>query len=220
MFNFFKKEPKDSNIRDLLFGDVPISGWPAQANENQLEPWNLFKQAREEMERNNPEQAIEILQRIVKMEKLESRHYLQAWYFLKKFNVLPEGAFSKKVYGVVVEVGLDDGLDILAAYEDCSARYFNYSGAAVIWDRPNNSLDKVINDLISISQEVVQRIGVWENERPPQPPKGSVRLNFLTPSGLHFGQGTMEAISNDPMGGLVLNVATYLMQQLIQKSSK
>ena len=40
------------------------------------------------------------------------------------------------------------GLDTLAAYEDLSARYLNFSGAAVIWDHPDNSLDSETRGLM------------------------------------------------------------------------
>jgi hypothetical protein len=47
-----------------------------------------------------------------------------------------------------------------------------------------------------------------------------VRINLLTPSGLHFGQGAFEVLASDPMGGPVIGSATRLMQELIAKSQE
>lgn len=218
MWNVFRKKPQN-HVRDLLFGDVPIKEWQHQNIDSQEIPWILFKQASDAIELNNPEKATDILKETLIIDELESRHYLQAWHALKQLGYYPEESIAKTVYGVIVEVGLDGGQDILAAYDDYTARYFNYSGASIIWDRCDNTLDKSIHELIDISNSVVHNIGVWEGKRPSPPKKGHVRLNFLTASGLHFGQGPIDAISEDPMGGSVFAVATSLMQQLIQKVS-
>lgn len=43
MFNLFKKEKpaKPIEIRDTLFGDMPISEWPRDPNPK-IEPWLSF----------------------------------------------------------------------------------------------------------------------------------------------------------------------------------
>ena len=132
----------------------------------------------------------------------------------------PAAETAKLVMGVVVEVTLPQGLDLLAAYRDHSARYFNHSGAGVVWEHPDGSLDAFIDDLLAASNDVVARIGPWDRQRPAPPPPKHARLSFLTPSGLHFGEGPMEALSRDPIGGRVLVAATRLMQALIAKTAR
>jgi hypothetical protein len=119
---------------------------------------------------------------------------------------------------VVVEVAMPKGLDLLAAYPDHSARYYNFSGSAIIWEHPDDSLDLTIDQLLGASRGVVARIGPWDKARPAPPPRDNARMSFLTPSGLHFGQGPMSALSRDPLGGRVLNLAVRLMQAMIQKA--
>jgi hypothetical protein len=107
------------------------------------------------------------------------------------------------------------GLDLISAYSDHRARYFNYSGAGILWDHPDNSLDEPIDDLLKQGAGVVQIIAPWRHPRPPEPTKGNARINLLTPSGMHLGQGPVEALNNDPMGGAILASAFRLMQRLI-----
>jgi hypothetical protein len=145
---------------------------------------------------------------------LESRHYLQAWDFLRQHGQRPPPEAAKQVLGVVVEVGMPKGLDILAAYADHSARYHNFSGAGAVWERPDGSLDSLIDQLLAAGAKVAARIGPWEKARPAVPGAGEVRLSFLTPSGLHFGQGPMDTLQRDPLAGVVLQAAMPLMRAL------
>ena len=125
---------------------------------------------------------------------------------------------ANHVAGVVVEVGLEGGLDLLAAYDDHTARYYNYSGAGVVWEHPDASLDAAIDALLARGQVICQQIGPWEGERPGPPPRGDMRISLLTPLGLHFGQAPHEVLARDPLAGPLVAAATSLMQQLIAKS--
>ena len=150
----------------------------------------------------------------------EPRHYLQAWHFLRQLGVNPPSEKAKIVYGVIVEVGLKGGVDILAAYTDHTARYLNYSGSGVIWEHPDTSLDTEIDTLLQAGQAVAKVIGPWEQARPPAPQGDNVRLNMLTPSGLHFGYGAFQTLYNEPMGRSIIDPATRLMQALIAKDKR
>ncbi len=103
--------------------------------------------------------------------------------------------------GVVLEVQMRTGLDTLAAYADHTARYINHGGKLIVWEASGNDMDQRIDALLNAGQLVANAIGRWEEPRRGPPPKGHVRLNMLTPSGLHFGEGPFEILSTDPMGG-------------------
>jgi hypothetical protein len=206
-------------IRDILFGDLPFSQWPnGSATSVDGEPWLSFISARNQLDSGNQESAKQTLRRILEMPDLESRHYLQAWHFLRELGESPTDGDAKRLHGVVVEVALDEGLDIVAAYADHTARYLNYSGAAIVWERPNESLDQAIDSLLAAGRMVAAQIGPWEGPRPAAPPKGQVRISMLVPSGLHFGQGPFDALSGDPLGGPVIAAAMQLMQSLITRT--
>ena len=222
MLNWFKKDKpqpaKRTTVRDTLFGDLPLSEWPRDANSNS-EPWVSFVRARNYLEAKNNSSAIKELQKIIEMPGLESRHYLQAWHFLRQLGVQPSAEKAKDVYGVVVEVGMKNGADIVAAYRDGTARYLNYSGSGVIWERPDQSLDTEIKILLDAGQAVATHIGPWDQPRPEVPKADNVRLNMLTPSGLHFGYGGFETLAKDPMGKAIIDPATNLMLSLTKKNN-
>lgn len=223
MFNWFKKEKpqasKPLTLRDTLFGDLPIEHWAKDENAH-LEPWSLFVKARKSLEAKDNTSAIAALIQVTELPGLESRHYVQAWNFLRGLGVNPPADQAKIVHGVVVEVGMPKGVDIVAAYSDGTARYLNFSGAGEIWERPNDSLDAEIKALLEAGQTVANLIGPWDKERPEAPTNGNVRLNMLTPSGLHFGYGGFETLSKDPKGAALINPATQLMLKLTQLRKK
>ena len=202
-------------IRDVLFGDLPLSDWPKESAASDEQPWLSFIEARSCLSAGRLQDAIPIYQRILVMPDLEPRHYLQAWHFLREVGVIPDPEASNQLYGVVVEVALAEGLDIVAAYADHTARYFNFSGAGIVWDAPDNSLDEEIDAVLQSGSAVVNQIGPWRGARPPAPPTGHARINMLTPSGLHFGEAPFEALAGDQFGGPVISAAIRLMQSLI-----
>ncbi len=219
MFNPFKRKPK-TQPWDVLFGDLPVSQWPSEASLAQTEPWKSFVEARRYLDTGQVRQAVRVWRRILALPGLESQHYLQAWHFLRQAGIQPPADMAKDMYGVVVELDFGKGLDIIAAYADGRARYYNFSGAAVIWEVSDSSLCPLIDDVFRAGKVVVDRIGPWEGVRPPAPPEGHARISVLTPSGVHFGQAPFNVLSRDPLGGPVIVAATALMRALVAKTKK
>jgi hypothetical protein len=202
-------------IRDTLFGDLPLESWPPPTNTAcDEEPWRTFVAARDFLAEGRTADAVAAWRCITDMAGLESRHYLQAWHFLRACGVQPPPGRAKVLMGAVLEVPMEGGLDLLAAYPEHTARYYNYSGAGVVWEHPDGSLDSTIDALLQSGNKVLQVIGPWEKPRPPAPPPGQVRMSFLAPLGLHFGQGPFQALAADPLAKPVIDAATALMQQL------
>src|SRR5450432_999363 len=151
-----------AGLRETFFGDMPLPAWAA---DNRIEPWTAFSSALACLERNDQHGAIATLQSIVRRSGLESRHYLEAWQGLREMGVSPVPEEAKHVYGVVVDVPMTSGFDTLAAYEDRSARYINFSGAAIIWDAPDSRMDGQVQKLLAAGQALAHLIGPWEGQR-------------------------------------------------------
>jgi len=194
---------------------MPLAEWAH--GENALAPWSQFAEVRRRVEARDLAAAKALLQEIIATPDLESRHYLQAWNELRGLGIQP-AAEAKQLLGVVVEVGLSEGLDLLAAYADRSARYCNFSGAAVIWERPDASLDGEIDRLFQTAEVILEQIGPWDGARPPAPPRDHARINMLTPAGIFFGQAPLRTLATDPLAGPAIAAATNLMQALIEKA--
>ncbi len=126
---------------------------------------------------------------------------------------------KKELLAVIVEIGIDDGLDTLASFRDGTARYINQTGKVLIWENPADAAaNKIINNLFTNSETIVQKIGRWDQDRRPNPPEGNLRITFLFSDGLYFGEGPMDVLFEDPMAGPALNNATELLQYINEKS--
>lgn len=216
-FVALRPESIHREIRNTLFGDVPLSQVVRAHPKVQLaEPWASFHRAQDLRNAGDVEGARQAIRPILTMPDLETRVFLQACHTLRELGDEPPPGKAKDVLGVVVEVGMPKGLDIVAAYRDHRARYFNYSGAGVLWERRDDSLDGLIDELLQAGMLVAQAIGPWKQPRPPEPKSGNVRINLLTPSGIHLGQGPVEALNQDAMGGPILSAAFGLMKRLVE----
>jgi hypothetical protein len=208
-------------IRNTLFGDVPLDALVRAHPKVPLsEPWASFQRARDLKDTGDEQGAREAIRGILNMPDLETRVFLQACHTLRELGDRPPGGREKEVVGVVVEIGMPKGLDLVAAYRDHRARYFNYSGAGVLWERRDDSLDGLIDELLQAGTLVAQAIGPWTKDRPPEPKNGIARINLLTPSGIHLGQGPEEALNQDAMGGPILSAAFGLMKRLVELTKR
>ncbi len=146
---------------------------------------------------------------------LESRHYLQAWHFLRQYGgQQPPPDVAKQVLGVIVEFG---GLDIVAAYADHSAQCCNFYAGGKAWEHPDDSLDGFVDHLLAAAAAAVAETALWKDDGLPLPEAGLVRMSFLTPSGLHLQQGPTEALQAHALIGPVMQAATRLLQALTDK---
>jgi hypothetical protein len=116
--------------------------------------------------------------------------------------------------GVVVEVGLDAGLDTLAAYVDGRVRYINHSGAMSIVEDPAVLAGPVMS-LLAAAEVAAAASGPWDGHRLPPPSAGSARLTMLVGGRLHFGQGQIEQLTRDPLAGPVLQAASTLLSAVV-----
>jgi hypothetical protein len=124
---------------------------------------------------------------------------------------------NRELLGTVIEVALPEGLDVLAAYSDGTARYVNQSGKLLVWEDFNEESNKLIEDLLANSINVVSKIGPWDKARRPFPQKGFTRLSFLVSDGLYFGEGPFDVLTKDEMAAPVIASAYSLMNYLISK---
>jgi hypothetical protein len=220
MFNWLKPKPAKPTLLDLrenLFADQSFEKTFALVKDlpatSELAP---IKTACQLFKNGNRAGAVTELNKVVAITGVDSRTYLQVWYLLRSLGQMPPTDIAKKIRGVILEVHLDQGLDLLAAYDDHTAKYYNYSGAGVIWNNPPMEADinTQIDKLLEVGQAIVNNIGTWDKPRLPIPQKGSVRINLLTYDGYYFGQGEYNVLNQDPMGGAAIAAGYNLMNAL------
>jgi hypothetical protein len=206
-------------LRPLLYGNVPIEKWHSD-DPTQSEPWRSFDEARELVRRKRRSDAVPIWRQIAEADGVESRIVLQAWHFLRESGVQPPEELARTVLGLIAEVAMGSGHDVIAAYRDGSIRYLNHAGGAVIIEpnmAPANVQDAAA-EWFRVGDGLANLIGPWERSDLPKLPRGESRIMMLTPGGPRFGQGLDAELRRDAAPALFLNRATQLILGVIAMS--
>jgi len=148
------------------------------------------------------------LQTLADSSLVETRLRILAFNALTRLNVQSK---KKELLGVIVEVGLEHGLDTLAVYQDQRVRYINQSGKLLVREVSTPGISAKIRKLFQEAQPIIEKIGPWRKPRLPPPAAGQMRLTFLANDGLYFGEGTMHDLSRSPLAGPVVTAATELL---------
>lgn len=129
----------------------------------------------------------------------ETRLRLWVWCALRALGEVPPPAVARDLLGVVLEVPVRDGLDVLAAYADGRARYANHGGAVVVHE-PSGRVDAPIADLLRDASVLTSRVSTPRLRSPL--PLERVRFTGLTRSGLHVAEVGPETIEDrsHPLG--------------------
>jgi len=154
----------------------------------------------------------EALRTIAESEANEARVRALAFNRLRASGV---SVPAKILLGVIIEVPLEQGLDVLAAFAEGGVRYLNQSGKVAIFEGQGHPVAVLAKELIEVSQPIVNQIGPWDKERLP-PSQVNVRMSFLVSDGLYFGEGPFEALQGDALGGSLLAKATQLVQRVVE----
>lgn len=196
-----------NQVYELLFCD-DIELYRGMNSPADVYPWDVLFE---------DDSDVDELAHILHDAELETRPKILAARLLEENAVVEP---TRRLMGVVIEAGLPDGLDVLAAYEDGSARYINFTGKIIVWDTATEESETLVNELFEASTAVVNQIGAWDGPRRPAPENGAIRLNFLVSDGLYFGEGPFEVLQADPMGGPVIAASIRLMSYLINQAEK
>ena len=182
---------------------------------------SLFKSA----DKSNPaywEEALILNQNEKEIRKIAENEKEESRIRMLAFNWLRNNSYSVPktvVLGVIVEVPLENGLDVLAAYSDGRVRYINQTGKMTFVEAGLPKIENLAKVLVNKSEVIVSKIGPWEKSRLPAPVKGNVRLTFLVSNGLYFGEGPFSLMQNDQMAASVINKATELLQEVVKVST-
>ncbi|MEO8663978.1 MAG: hypothetical protein ABI462_00665 [Ignavibacteria bacterium] len=141
-----------NQIYNLLFCD-DISLFGKNNKQKNVYPWDILFS-------DSP--GAEDLQKIIDDNSLESRVKILAY---NKLISLDYKIDKKELLAVIVEVGLEGGLTVLASYKDGSARYINHTGKIIIWDAEDETSKSLTEGLFNESLKTVSQIGPWGKPR-------------------------------------------------------
>lgn len=194
-------------IRQGLFAAQPLNEFlQTLRGDRESGPSQALAEAARLMHAGSKREAISVLKSILALSRVETRIQLWVWSALRELGVQPDPAIAYEVLGVVVEVPMRGEYDTLAAYQDGSARYLNFSGKAIFHDAPDAVTEALCRTLFqaaaSAGSHARPRSGVAL-------PKSGTHLTILARAG-------MFVVSNPP--DPVVEDAAALMNELIRRA--
>lgn len=145
----------------------------------------------------------------------DTRVRLQAWRCLRDLGHEPPTGEARRVRAAVVEVGFEQGVDVVVAYEDHTARHLNdQTGSGVFWDRRDDRLDDLIDTVLVAAQSVADSTTPLDGPLPAVVGMGAVHALLVSDGGISLGTGPMEAVMADELGSVLLDAVFALATAL------
>ena len=205
-----------TRFKELLFADQPLDQLLLSAAETDFGegPWTVLSEAGASIRDGKPDEAIQLLLKITAKPDIQTRILLWSWTTLRGLGVLPDSAGASEIKGIVIEVPVSGGIDVLAGYADGTARYINHSGKIIVWDLP----DALVLDLI---RKLLECAGILDAPRLSNSAARStsevVRVTLLTCGGNRTLYIPMQSLGSGPIKQL-LSRGGQLMATLIKRT--
>lgn len=135
-----------------------------------------------------------------------SRVRLWAARALRDQGLWPNGEMALLAQGVVMEVPLDTGKDVLAVYRDGTARFFSHAGAVLVYEGRDRRCDRLCQQIIAAADQVVSAPKGFAL------PEGSPCLTVLTLSG-EIRAGTDSPLKALRLGAELIRRFSSLIRQ-------
>jgi len=131
-----------------------------------------------------------------------------------------ETSDETKVFGIVMDWDLGNGIATVAAYETGDASMYLSSGGGVIGGGQHDNVRQVVLPYVQLGQGFLNK--TKKTETTPLPDKDCVRFYLLTNNGTYFAQEQMKNIENESSDWLKLfeeanNVLTELRMTTEEK---
>lgn len=196
-------------IRQMLFASQSLKEQVARASlDGTPGPFQSIADASKLVDAGKKEQAIASLRDILDTPNLETRIQLWVWSALRELGQAPQPECAYEVLGAIIEYPSGGGFDTLAGYVDGSARYLNFSGAAIFWDLEDPKIKALCQALIDST------IPASRSAKPRTTlslPKGAPQVTMLTRSGLFVIVSPPDA---------VIHAGAALMSELMKRAEQ
>jgi hypothetical protein len=155
------------------------------------------------------------LRRVAEMQGVDSLITLWAWNTLRAWGQTPADDIAQKVLGVVMEVGLDKGADVMAAYEDGTARYVSKTGSMIAWDDHGDHNNDLAQRIVAAAQAIAHQLPASTADAVTS--TGKVQFSLLTIGGIRGVIAPMNELSRaaSPLSPL-FNASKELLISLIK----
>ena len=224
LLDFLKRKPSsDEVLYALLYADIPLKRWPdflGSAGDAPPEAHSRRLLAAAAAAGGDREGARATLRALADAPVVETRAKLLAWRGLRDLGEKPPADVSRVPRGVVCEVSLPHGLDVLACYEDRTARLRGAAGSVVLWEARAPDVDALIDGVLAQAPALADAVGP-HGDLGLILPSGMAALTVLTYAGRHLRpEGLDKLRSGKSTLSPLFAAATQLFVALTQRTDR
>jgi hypothetical protein len=125
----------------------------------------------------------------------------------------------KEVFGVILEIGLEKGPDVMASFCNGTARYIKQTGKILVWDVPDETTEEMTRELFLRSTKTIAALTSWDKPRKTCPTTGNIRISFLAADGLYFIEDRLYVLFDDLAVNPALVTAVQLLKYLAGRAA-
>ena len=185
-------------FRSMLFATQPLEELVVDEEPKtrafQPQTWKMLRQAQALIDQGKKYHAIELLEKILLVPRLETRIQLWTWNALRSLDRHPPEDVALAVQGVIFEIPVETGLDTLAVYVDGSVRYVDHSGKVLIWDRGVDEVAALSMGLIGLVSPLNSTLVLTDQN--PMPTSDRIYVTTLSFTGTRYGGARLEELKN------------------------
>ncbi len=145
----------------------------------------------------------------------EARPRLWAWTALRKLGEKPAPVFAQELLGIIVELMVDGGLDVLATYADGSIRFLGHADQLLAREADGQPTPAAAA-LLSEAYPLLAIPPKPRDKAAEPPPPDHVRLTALSASGVHQVEVPMADINDGGRYERLFKAATVVLQEITE----
>ena len=129
------------------------------------------------------------------------------------------------VYGVIFQIGLEEGMATLAIYPNKKSLYINGAGNVfklnpLTVEQDALEMNPLINELFGIAADIAQQLKAPNIGHIPIISLEDIRINFLTGKGLKFMEGNIEETRQDLTVASIFILGMEILSRIVKNAKK
>lgn len=168
-------------------------------------PWDILMKRE-----SDPDKILKIYQN----KELETRPRIVACSLLNAMGVKVD---NSELLGMVIEIHHKVGLDVLAVYNDGTARYINSNHQLIIWETNTERSTELLDKLFSLGNMALQGRQPLFVERGNLPLLGRIRFSYLTSQGIKMDEGSLQEVHSQSSLDFILQKGIEFMNYLTRQ---
>lgn len=121
---------------------------------------------------------------------------------------------------LIVEVGLEAGLEMLAVFDDERVRYVSAEKRLATVESPTPDMEQLIQTLMRTAQKIINGLEPVKEQRRSPPTFGRARFTFIASDGIYLGEGQFKVMQDNPQAAALIDGSLDLVHEIIMTGTQ